>query len=370
VVRRKILFHTTDKAKQTVRRRRMKVNPTTYPITWFRDRNFEKSLILKPPYQRKPVWTYDQKAYLIDTIIKKYHIPEMYIHREMDPGGKAMYNVVDGQQRIRSILEFLDGEIALSANYNPEFPDYNFEDLPEGVKRDIWDYTIYAREITEATEDDVRNLFKRMNRYVVALNPQELRHATYSGDFIKLMEELAEEEFWAENKIVTPNEIRRMNDVQFISELFVSMMNGIQDKTKELDKYYELYEEDFPEKNKWRRLFRKIIDTIILLYPNIKEHRWKNKSDFYTLFMALRHVFENSYLPEENIDKLRSELTAFSDKINEASKKENKGKRYPKEILEYSNAVTKSTTDKDRRLARHKIVLGIVTKYVKRTSGG
>jgi len=86
--------------------------------------------------------------------------------------------------------------------------------------------------------------------------------------------------------------------------------------------------------------------------------------------MALSHVFENSYLPEENIDKLRSELTAFSDKINEASKKENKGKRYPKEILEYSNAVTKSTTDKDRRLARHKIVLGIVTKYVKRTGGG
>lgn len=343
----------------------MKVNPTTYPISWFRDRNFDKSLILKPPYQRKPVWLYDQKAYLIDTILKKYHIPEMYIHREIESDGKAIYNVVDGQQRIRSILEFIDGELSLSEKYNPEYADYNFEDLPDTVKKEFWGYTIYAREITDAKDDEVRNLFKRMNRYVVALNPQELRHATYYGDFIKLMEEFAEDEFWAENKIVTPNEIRRMNDVQFISELFISMINGIQDKTKELDKHYQSYEEDSPEK-KWRRFFQKIIDTIILLFPDIKGYRWKNKSDFYTLFMVLRQVFEGNYIPDEFIEKLRNELVVFSNEINEATRKENKGKNFPKHIIEYSNAVTKSTTDKDRRLTRHKIVLGIVLKYAKK----
>lgn len=341
----------------------MKVNPTTYPISWFRDRNLDKALILKPPYQRKPVWTDDQKAYLIDTIIKNYHIPEIYIHRDMDQDGKAIYNIVDGQQRVRSILDFLVGDFALSEEYNPEYADYNFEDLPDSIKKQIWNYTLYAREITDATEEEVRNLFKRMNRNVVALNTQELRHATYSGDFIKLMEELAEDEYWAENKIVTPNEIRRMKDVQFISELFISMMNGIQDKTKEMDRYYQLYEESFRERNKWRKLFEHILDTIILLLPDIKDQRWRNKSDFYTLFMVLREIQEDSRIPKKNFNKLRSELIEFSKKINEITKKEGKGKTYAKEVLIYSEAVTKSTTDKDRRIQRHNIIFKVVSKY-------
>ena len=344
----------------------MKVNPTTYPISWFRDRNLDKALVLKPPYQRKPVWTYNQKAYLIDTILENYHIPEIYIHRETDSDGKAIYNIVDGQQRIRSILDFLNGEFAISDKYNPEFADYNFDDLPDTFKKHIWNYTLYAREITDATGEEVRNMFIRMNRNVVALNPQELRHATYSGDFIKLMEELAEDEFWSENKIVTPNEIRRMRDVEFISQLFISMINGIQDKTKEMDKYYQLYEMDFPDKNRWRRFFQKIIDTIILLFPNLKDFRWRNKSDFYTLFIVLRQVLEDSSIPDKNINKLKSDLIEFSKEISQATQKENKSIKFPKKIIEYSNAVTKSTTDKDRRIIRHKIVLEMVSKYARK----
>jgi biopolymer transport protein ExbB/TolQ len=146
------------------------------------------------------------------------------------------------------------------------------------------------------------------------------------------------------------------------------MINGIQDKTKDLEKYYELYEEKFDEKSKWRRYFQKMLDTIVLLFPNIRDHRWRNKSDFYTLFMALRQTLESNYLPAESVDNLRSELIKFSNTINEATKKENKGKKFPPEIRDYSNAVTKSTTDKDRRLTRHKITLAIVGKHVKKVN--
>lgn len=344
----------------------MQVNPTTYPASWFRDRKLESNLVLRPPYQRKPVWTYRQKAYLIDTIIKKYHIPEIYIHRETDSDGRAVYNIVDGQQRTRSVLEFLDGEFPLSEEYNPEYADLNFKDLPENVRKQILNYTLYAREITDASEDQVRNLFKRMNQNVVALNSQELRHATYSGDFIKLMEEIAETEFLAENKIVTPNEIRRMKDIEFISELFVSMMHGIQDKTKELDKYYQLYEGRFDDKQKWYNNFQKIVDIILCIFPNLKETRWRNKSDFYTLFIVLSDLLKENFIPQQKYPNIKAELLKFSEKINEATKKENKGKRYSKEIMDYVNAVTKSTTDKDRRITRHKIILKMVSKYVKR----
>ena len=348
----------------------MQVNPTTYPVSWFRDRKMESTLILKPPYQRKPVWTYRQKAYLIDTIIKKYHIPEIYIHRDTDQEGRAVYNIVDGQQRTRSVLEFLDGEFPLSEEYNPEYPDLNFKDLPENVRKQILNYTLYAREITDASEEQVRNLFKRMNQNVVALNSQELRHATYSGDFIKLMEEIAEGEFWAENKIVTPNEIRRMKDVEFISELFVSMIHGIQDKTKELEKYYQVYEGKFEDKQKWYSNFQKIVEMISSIFPNLKETRWRNKSDFYTLFVVLNDVLKENFMPIQKYPSIRADLLKFSEQINEATKKENKGKKYSKEIADYVNAVTKSTTDKDRRITRHKIISNIISKHAKKNPKG
>ncbi len=345
----------------------MKVNPTTYPVSWYRDRNLEKTLVLRPPYQRKPVWTHNQKAYLIDTILKGYLIPEIYIHRVTDSKGQSIYNVVDGQQRIRSILDFTGGEFSLVEEYNPEYTDYTFQDLPESVQKDFWGYIMQVREITDASEDEVRNLFKRMNRNVVALNPQELRHATYSGDFIKLMEDIAEYEFWSENKIVRPNEIRRMNDVQFVSDLFISMMHGIQDKTKEMDKYYEDYEEKgFPEKTKWHRLFQNILDTITAIFPDVRETRWRNKSDFYTLFMVLNEILKECYIPNNNYKKINRDLMRFSNQINESTKKESKVERFSKDILAYTNAVTKSTTDKDRRITRHKIILSIVSKYIRK----
>lgn len=344
----------------------MQVNPTTYPTMWFQQRNNEKALILKPPYQRKPVWTTKQQAYLIDTILEGYIIPEIYMHRVTTADGNTIYNVVDGQQRIRSILEFLNDKLSLSEEFTPEYAECTFGDLPDSLKKKFYNYIFYVREITDATEEDVRNLFKRMNRYVVPLNPQELRHATYQGDFIKLMEQLAEDEFWAENKIVTPNEIRRMNDVQFISDLFVSMIHGIQDKTKDLDKYYEKYEEDFSEKTKWHKIFDKIQNIIEELLPDLKHTRWKNKSDFYTLFIALHEITSaNRYVPKPAYVKLRRELTAFAEKVSEATKKDHIPKEFSKDIATYANAVTKSTTDRDRRSDRHKIIYSLVSKLSK-----
>jgi len=341
------------------------VNSQSPAIVWFKDRNSEKSLILKPPYQRKPVWATDQKTYLIDTILKGYLIPEIFIHRVTDHTGKTIFNIIDGQQRIRSILEFINNEYSLSSEYTPEYSDYFFSDLPNGIKQLIWNYSINVREITNASEDEVRNLFRRMNKNVVSLNPQELRHSTYSGEFIRLMEEIAEYDYWAENKIVRANEIRRMNDVQYISDLFISMMNGIQDKTKELDSFYEMYEAKFPDKNKWQKRFLDIMSFIQTIFPELRETRWKNKSDYYTLFMCLNELINDKPSPTIKFTAIRKDLCTFSETVSKAALKENKDKKFAKDIYDYMNAVTKSTTDKDRRVLRHNIVIKMIKRNIK-----
>ncbi len=344
----------------------IRVDPATHPISWFRDRNAEQTLVLKPPYQRKPVWTENQKAYLIDTIIKSYHMPEIYIHRETDIKGKSIYNVVDGQQRIRAVLDFIAGGFSLSEEYNPEYADFNFDDLPSPVKQAFWDYTIYVREITGAMEEEVRNIFKRINKNVVALNPQELRHATYSGEFIRLMEEIAEDEFWTENKIVRASEIRRMNDVQFISELFIGMLSGIQDRNKELDKFYAFYESpgNFNEKAKWHKEFEGIVELINRILPDLRQARWKYKADFYTLFMVLHEISQERYFPENKYSVITRSLTEFARQVDEAiNLKERDFKGINRDVRSYAKAVVKSTTNRDRRIIRHKILFHILSKY-------
>lgn len=334
----------------------MKVNPSTLSVAWFNDQNSDKVLHLKPPYQRKPVWREEQKAYLMDTIIRGYFIPEIFIHRETDRHGKSIYNVVDGQQRIRSILEFIFGEFHLSEEYSPEYPNYYFDDLPDDIKIHIWNYTLFVREITEATEDEVRSVFRRMNKNVVSLNAQELRHATYSGEFIKLMEEIAEDEYWAENKIVSAKEIRRMTDVQYISDLFISMLNGIQDKTKEMDHYYSFYEKKFENKVEQYNKFIIIKKFIAELYPDIKLTRWKNKSDYYTLFNVVNELYPNIRKLELKQKRIILFLDKFAKSLSDASLPNTK-KKFDRSVTDYLKAVTKSTTDKDRRLIRHKIIL-------------
>lgn len=164
---------------------------------------------------------------------------------------------------------------------------------------------------------------------------------------------------------MTSNEIRRMNDVKFISDLFISMMNGIQDKTKEMDKYYEQYETDFPNKVKWHRLFNEIIETINKIFPDLRNTRWRNKSDFYTLFIVLREILEKEYIPDEKYEKLQNDLMEFSGKVDKAVGKEAIG-TFSRDVKAYANAVKKSTTDKDRRLTRHKIISNIISKYAKK----
>jgi uncharacterized protein with ParB-like and HNH nuclease domain len=59
---------------------------------------------MKPPFQRNPVWIHPQKSYLIDSILNGFPIPEIYMQEFVDEGGNERHVIIDGQQRIISIL--------------------------------------------------------------------------------------------------------------------------------------------------------------------------------------------------------------------------------------------------------------------------
>lgn len=262
------------------------LNSTRRSITAFKNASDTGRLKLKPAFQRNPVWTDAQKSYLIDSILRGYPIPELYVQETTDAKGVELFTVVDGQQRIRACLDFLEGHYALTPEEAPDWPDFYFDDLSDSDKQRIWGYNFIVRQLPDVGDSELRAIFKRINRNVVALNQQELRHSTYWGPFIKLAENISDYEQWENIRIFTANDIRRMIDVEYISELMVAYLHGVQNKKSHLEKWYATYEKSFSRKSDVESVFREVLGELAQILPEISKTRWRKKSDFYSLFLV------------------------------------------------------------------------------------
>src|SRR5208337_5348789 len=78
-----------------------------HSISWFQDQYKAGRLELRPPFQRKPVWSDKQRSSLVESILLDIPIPEVYIQVSQADDGAERYGVVDGQQRLRTILQFV-----------------------------------------------------------------------------------------------------------------------------------------------------------------------------------------------------------------------------------------------------------------------
>src|SRR6266545_6190333 len=76
-------------------------------ISWFQDQYQAGRLELRPPFQRKPVWSDKQRCALIESVLLDIPIPELYVQVTQSEDGSEQYGVVDGQQRLRTILQFI-----------------------------------------------------------------------------------------------------------------------------------------------------------------------------------------------------------------------------------------------------------------------
>jgi hypothetical protein len=217
------------------------------------------------------------------------------------------------------------------------------------------------------SDDEVRDMFRRLNKFLTPLKPQELRNATYMGPFIQLAEKLADDEYWAENRIVTPASIRRMGDVEFVSELLIGVLHGPQGGSERMiDDYYiqyEDYEDEFPQQRRVHRLFEETLVTIQQILPDIKETRWSNKTDFYTLFVGLASLLRTNELPKANIPRVKKALIAFEKEIDRRLGEEEAN--VSKNTVEYVRAVEKGANDKKRRADRQEALMNVLRGFFK-----
>ena len=111
-----------------------------------------------PDFQREEVWTEDQKRRLIDTILRGWHLPKFYF-RKTD---ESSFECVDGQQRLAAIFEFYDNKLHLEASAARSYGGSTYKKLKPDDSDGFDDFEIDIEEIDDATDDELKELFVRL----------------------------------------------------------------------------------------------------------------------------------------------------------------------------------------------------------------
>lgn len=269
-----------------------KRTPTTKDIGLLKQLHDQGQLVLAPEFQRNSIWPRTAKAYLIDTILNDRPIPLLFFQRiSSAQTGRPGYSVIDGQQRLRAVFEFLDDRIRLTeSDKKKSFYNKRFSQLSPELQDSISSYDLVIQELSGYAQDDIEDIFVRMNKYVVKLSPQELRHARAVGKFNDFVERIGKWGFWRAKRIVSAQQIKRMRAVEFAAELTILLIEGPQDKKSSIDLYYGRYQKSF-SKGQWiENLLKKYLQWIEKALPKIETTRYRSPTDFYSLIGALHSV--------------------------------------------------------------------------------
>jgi len=273
-------------------------------------------LSIQPKYQRRrTAWPLNAKTALIDTILNNFPLPPIYLRDYVDNSGKRKKEIIDGQQRISTIVEFYKNEFALSKNiYDDDFAGIIFDLLPDEERLMIEDFEVSFISIRGASDGDIVSIFSRLNSFSLPLNAQEKRNSLYAGEIKTLIYELASEynTFWTDFKILTPATIARMADAALVSDILYTIVYGYQSsQSSAIDKMYKQFDEDFPQKSEIYENFNKTISILGNLFESQHiRNVFKPKFMLYSLFLVIySRLFGLKDMEDEKTGRVNIERT-------------------------------------------------------------
>ncbi|HVS81286.1 MAG TPA: DUF262 domain-containing protein [Pyrinomonadaceae bacterium] len=291
---------------------------SSYTINDFDDWRQGGTLELTPKFQRREVWKTPARSYFIDSILKGIPIPPISIRLgQSQDNRKIVKEVIDGQQRLRAVLDYIDEKYALSKSVGGPHARKRFSQLDQGDHDAILKYGFRCDVFKSVSDAEVLEIFARVNTYSVGLNNQELRNGRFFGHFKQFVYALAYEhlEFWRRYKIFSENSIARMLEVELTSELVVAELAGQQDKKKSLDDFYRDFDEEFPGRQKIGKTFKTSIDWISeTLGDDLASSEFHRPPLFYTLFAVVYHRLFG--LPGESLASSKSQKLRAADQRN------------------------------------------------------
>jgi hypothetical protein len=239
----------------------------------FRDGNFR----VNRSYQRKLVWTLEEKRKLIDSILEGYPIPLLLLAYRLRSDGTKSFEILDGMQRLNALFSFIDNGFtvdnkyfdvqqlarakALAAQGAIPTPPVEAARFPPDECARFLEYTLAVTEFPATNEESVTEVFGRINSYGRQLSDQERRQAGVVSPFSALVREIsaeirgdvsnesldlaqmpeisvdvggempayaikADDTFWCKQGVLRRNQLRESEDEQLVADLAVSALLG------------------------------------------------------------------------------------------------------------------------------------------------
>ena len=300
--------------------------------------NMQKRIDTNPDYQRPAVWGIPQKQLLIDTILKGYDIPKLYLRKVASNPDK--YEVVDGQQRLRAIWGFINEEYALADNADDlngvKIAGLKYGQLMDDIRLDCFDaYNLDVVVITDSDEDEVREMFLRLQNGT-SLKAQEKRNAM-PGKMRDFVKSLVKHKFF--ENVHYKNE--RFAHDQTAAQMCLLEINGeiCNIKNNDLNKLYKDYK-DFDENSREAKKVKRVLDYLLKVFPEktpelerysvislyilvsqlidkyVIKDQYKKIRDWFIDFETWRRDLAKRSIDDPEVD---AEFLAFQEKIKNAS---------------------------------------------------
>lgn len=254
--------------------------------------NFQKlgELKIDPWYQRRSVWTPTQRGYLINTLFVKKPIPTIYIRHYLDiEEEKSIKEVVDGQQRVRAVIGYLNDDFAARHPFHPKPVKYSA--LTAAQKTEFKMTKLPIGVLVSADEADVIEIFGRLNSISKTLNAQEKRNARFSGAMKQFCLENAAKHvtYWRDSGVFSATNISRMDEVEFVSDIVFNFMGGLSDfSASKIDRLYQDQDEAFEDEQEIQKRFDRVFEILgSIKTETVRDTVFSRSPIFFSLFLVL-----------------------------------------------------------------------------------
>lgn len=145
----------------------MILKPSDPDIETIKNRISRREWNLQPEFQRGEVWSLHKKQRLIDSILREWHVPPIHIIDNLE---SKVYEVLDGQQRLASIRDFIDNQFSIDGKIEPfdnrinNLDGLKFRDMDVDTRRNFLSYTVRVFTISNYKADEPAELFYRLNQ--------------------------------------------------------------------------------------------------------------------------------------------------------------------------------------------------------------
>jgi hypothetical protein len=333
-------------------------------------------LITRPDFQRKLVWKKQHKYHFIETILWNFPFPEIYIaSSEMDVETlTAKEIVVDGQQRLSTIVDYIKGV----NDFKEQTKIPPFDSLHVDDKKVFLNYQVSVKDLKDMDVDVIKEIFKRINNTEYSLNAVEKTNAQYGdGEFAIFCKQLVDDTYKVTNddtdivlddkvremfnvfftsyEVFNENDRSRMFDLQYAMQLVSTILEpDYYHRNNKVEEYLRTYNSKF---DRYQEALDKMVKSISVVSELglASKSYWFNKANLFTLIVELA----KDQSKKLDLVKLETNLRELENK-NDLYYSEEDSNLITEEEKKYFEAARQGVNDKGSRLQRAKVVSEII----------